>query len=506
MKAEVIVSSGDSLSVITTSHNGLSLQWDAGVYIKANLNTIEAVFRDINGFWAQLPMEKQDDIWGCYQLIHETLNGVGDFAKLQNRLSGLVKTLYEYHSLQDINKYVQLYTNIAYPVSLKEIYGPNDPKDRTYLRSDYVKLVNLAIALRPMVPIWGEYILRVRNQSGSNYKEYQAVGLLSKAYIISCEPMTQLRDYVTSSSQYATRSVSAIMGGLGSTELPEWLLAITLIRRVALGEVSAIDDKTNLVSNIYNFVTNTLTSLDRKFDGRINEKYRENDGAGDDDNASLAESYKIKQPVSDGDLIAIGVYCEDPHKLALQIDPSVSLDVLNSCLHSLDNMGEMEIKQHHITLTQWVTAVTLPPRGIPHLNKPTMLNVMAVTQAILWHWGFNDLACLATASTVEMKANYLLGAADSRAKISRALVEELALAYPHVPRPTNRERTVRQSNPGCKAVDLLCAEMVRSEWYIHAPQELINISSAGNNNRRMVIPADIKNQLAELVLKIAKRG
>lgn len=511
MRAEVEVSSGETLANIKLVHGGLELRWDASAFSKANITTADSVFREINSYWASLPADRQSEIWECYTLIHEAINTITDFARLQGSLTLLVKQLYELHPLSDIERHVRLYCNVRYPLNLKEQLDPDEKGDRTYLKSEYMDLVDLSVALRPMVPIWGDYIYRVKNQSGSNYKEYQAMMLLTRSNIMSTKTMLRFVDYIAALCRYNnnSNSASAIIGGLGTSELPEWMLAITVVRRLAVCEVNAVDDKSHLISNVHHFVINNLNGIDRKFEGHVNAKYQETGGA-DDDNASLAELYKIKQPVSDGDIISITSYCEDLYRIVPVVSKgTVTNEQLEACVKSIQvpSVREMEIRQFHLALAQWVLSSAISPRGVPHLSKPVILNMLAVVQSTLWSWGFYDLACLATASPVEMKdGTHFLGAELGRAKISKALLDRLIEIYPYTSRPSNRDKTPRQTNPGCKAVDIVCSDLCRHDWYIHAPQELVSLSSCGNSSRRMIVPADIKNQLAQLIIKLAERG
>lgn len=493
-----------SLSALRICHKGKCTTWDAGMYDRTSRGAGAAIFNEINAYWATLPANRQQAIWDVYEKIQETFETVFDSNKLHSTLVALTKELLEQHPLDEIDYWIKIRSNLKIPASMKEAYGPNDPRDRTYLRADYAGLMILAIALRPMVPVWGEYIRRIKDESGSNYKEYLALGLLARSGIIRSEPMLRLRRYIEASVGTDTVTLSSVIGGLGSAELPEWLLGLALTRPVVLVNISECDDRNNIISNIYRVVKNSIDTLNRKFSGAINEKRRVNDAV-DDDNSSLAENYKVKQEISDGDLVILSVYTEDTNAMALKVDPTVDLELVQLCQRELSRHGQLEINQHHLTLTQWSLKPAISARGIPSLNKPSLLRAMSVTQALLWHWGFIDLALLVAASPVLAQGEEMLGVVESRSRIPREHVARLMELYPYYQNIGGRQITERQQNPAVKAIELLTRTITRCDWDVIGPNRLLQLGKDSLTGKRMIAPADIKKQLADLIIFLAEK-
>lgn len=535
MKMELIQPGMVGQPVLQLSHRKETLIWDVGMYVprspeKALEFNSNRLFEEINAFWEYLPMEKQDALWSIYQYMHNVLETNYDIAAITTRLLAPVKQLYDIMTLDDIRHWRAFHSRIRIPGTLKDEYGPDDPPDRIYLRSHYIELVVLVIALRAMVPVWGAYINNTRDESGNMHKEYMAMHLLRHSSLVSDgsgdggefdihdikrqTPMQRLTVFVDGWVHHILErgpSATVILGGLGSTELPEWVLANTVIRKLAISEISATDDASNVITNVYNFISNALKSMDKKiggrFGGKVNEKNPPSSSAASEEaNASIVEMYKVKQKVTDGDLVALNVFTEQPEVMAVKVDPTLNLSKLAPCFIAVQVLENQPIYPHQTLLTQWVMAPALSARSIPLLSKPALLRAMCVTQALLWHWECFDLAVLVTATPLIPGAGEVSASLESRGpRIPKDLLEELQVKYPHYQQPRPKQSTARQVNVASKAIDGFCDMVVRSDWYLNAPIELVALSSRLPNSRKLIVPSDIRAQLANLILhRIAK--
>lgn len=513
MKLYVSEFSDQGLKAITLTHAGESMSWEARPYgrasriegSKAEVNpNDDLVFREINAFLDTLPGERQQRIWEAYQEIFELFEGRYDVMALQSRLQVIVKKIYDEIPYEELHTWASMSSMIRLPLNLKTEYGENDPVDLTYLRQDYFDLAVLAVAARPMVPIWGEFIARIKEDVDTTFKEYVAVKLLYRTYITSCEPYNRLRRYIEASISNKAKTsnlYSAMLSGLSSSNIPDWLLANTLVRRTSVVPIWSGSEGPNIITDVYQYVNNTLRSPGhRRFSGPISDKQvRKNENA--DQQESLAESYKIKQPVSDGDVRMANAYAQNPKDMALAIDPTLDPAKLDICLTGMSVMEAEEIQPHAITLTQWVIPSVMSMHYVPLLNKSALLNVMAVVQALLWHWEYYDLAALLTAREVPQSDEFV-SAQESRSKITNELMDVLLTIYPNPYPVKGKVVSPRQSNPGSRSVDALYALIAASDWYLNAPKELIHKADHVEGSRRMYVPADIRIQLARLLIHL----
>lgn len=509
MKIEVGENAGADISTISIIHGSERVEWSAAEYERGNDRSPEAVFRHINEFWAHLPKAQQDAIFDVYARIKEALDTVFDHNRLHVRLIGLVEELYKHMSLEDFARWITFNSDIKVPSVIKDSYGPTDSIDRTYLRSHYQGLILLALALRPMVPIWSEYISRIKALAGNNYKEYRASGLLSRAPVMHSPEMKTLRNYVESNANVIMDtsgegvSVASTLGGLGTAEMPDWLLALALVRRVAVGDLESDGEKGTIISNVHKYISSTIKSLDRRFKGKVRNKEQISDS--DDDNASIIENYKVKQDVSDGDLVALSIYTEKVNEIALRILPEINMDRLQICMNGLSRLSNKQIYPHQIALCQWVIHPVISARGVPFLNKPALLRIMGIVQAVLWHWGYPDLAALLGATPVVAESETMISGSEGRNRIPKELMDELVRLYPHYQQLSGKQQGERNLNVAGKAIDSLARDLTENEWQLTASKELLAELSGVSASGRMLAPPDIKIQLAKLITDIAKR-
>lgn len=505
---------------VKVTHGSESHEWDLSFYGNPNNATIDSVFDYVNRYFATLPTNRQSDIYDIYVKAKNYIRDIIDPNMLQMRLTKTVGELYKQIPFDEIRYWTAKHGNVRVPADIKDRYEDleisersqqsTNYKSRTYLRDDYLELANLAIILKPMIPIWAEYSKVLDKIPGAGtHREYQSMALLNKSHVIQSEPMEQLKQFVESAIPKGNKSsaMSAVLGGLGSSELPDWLMSMAIIRKLVIVELSSSDpndNRTNLVGVMYQHVNNSFKSIDRKFSGRITNKPKPSSGD-DEDNKSIIETYKIKQEISDGDLAVLSIYAENYSDMANRVDPTLPLEYVEVCI---DRMKQLDPR--HITVTpgqmillRWIIAPALPPNSIDNVNKAGLIMCLSVTQAALWHWGYIDLALMLTGTETRDNNGVLLGGVESRTRIPKEYVEEFMNYYPHYSERGSRERE-RQTNVTCRAIDTLTSDLVKSDWVVRAPSAIIQQSEFVDGSGTMTVPGDIKTQLSTLVLKLVK--
>lgn len=506
MQINITKGSGNSFVALDIVHRKEVLEWNVDTYKRSKTNDIQTVFSNINGYLKSLSEERQTEIFEVYRQIHEKLDSIHDSLALHLALQKKVKQLFSKVDFAELKKWVRMNGQVGAPEDLKEEYGEvelrNDLTRRlTYLRDDYYDLAIFSTLMKLAVPIFGEYIRRTAKEVSTKFKEHYAFSLLSKSNIIDTPAFKRLRDYVEAKalneerkkpSEY--RKNSAVLKGLGTEELPDWLLSRAIVRRVAIHE-EAIGG--NIVANVYCTIDQQFNGLDKTFNGRISEKRLYGNG-NEEENVSVAENYKVKQEISDGDLAVLSIHTEQMYDMAAHVDPTCDLDKVRICSNSTDRNSQLQIQQHHITLTQWVVSKAISPRGIPSLNKPALLKAMAVTQGLLWHWGFEELALLMTCEPV---GGASIAATTPTTRLDKRYVERFAELYPFYQPVSKSAHNIRNVNVACKAIDLLSHQLGQTDWSPNGPVELEQKFGV-NDVDHHVVSAEIRFMLADLILKL----
>lgn len=498
---------GTKFSKIAMEHDGQSIHWNLKYYDKQAALETEAVFSPINAYWATLPMVTQSDIFNVYLEMREAVDVIPDLTLLQQRMTQLVKELYKLMPYEDISTWAGLHAGIRIPPSITETYDELEISERqstdidyaamTYLRSDYVDMIKMAIAFKPMVPVWAEYAKALVVASG--FREYYAMAIMGGTELFSIDPMNRFRRYIEASSPSGGTALSAALGGLGSSEIPDWYISMVIIRKLALIDVST-SDSNNIVSIVYRYVIQVTKQMEKKFSGQILDKPKASGESGTDDDKSQVERYKVKQPISDGDLIKLSVFTENPINLAVRICPDIDHDRIAHCVESVRELEHVQPTEGQMTLLRWVLSPVLSPNALDNINKYSLLSCFAAGQAVLWHTGYINLALLLTANEMRASDGNLLGGVEFQGRISKELVSSFADMFPYYQVRGNKKE--RQTNVACKAVDALAREFVKCDWHVHAPNELSTSCSSVDDQGVMFVPSDIRIQLSKLIIDL----
>ena len=498
MEMNLVVESG--IQTIVMRHRGQVMRWDARPYKWGNPVENGQIFNPINDYWSRLPAERQDAIWACYIKVNQSFHTAAGLSELNAALTDDIAALYQQMPYDEFAYWLQFKSDYKVPTSmLSEMPASAITEDvqlRTYLRHDYVELLAMAVALRPMLPIWSEYLYTTKKDIPGTFKEHIAFGLIGRTYLVELDAMARLMTFIECSLAKIQQSSSAIIGGLGTAELPEWVRSGIVVKRVAVATLTPIDDKKHVVAEVYKYLNNAITTMDRKFSGHIKDK--EPHGSGnEEDNMSIAEIIKVKEEESIGDTVIIEAFAKQYLDMATALHPDIAIDRVSTCVQSaIETPIEIRDK-FHITVAQYVLARVLSPDGIEYLTEIEQKAILGLTQAILWHEEQYELAALITASPMETETVSVLSNADAKLPIDKVIVEQLMVKFPWYINEAGK-KSERQLNPALKVIDIIAKEVGSCDWILNCPQELIRRTTRGT--KRYTIQGDFKNHLGRLIL------
>lgn len=502
----------DSYAVIT-SDTGEKVAFDIKQYNTTGTTIGDDLFVEINAIFDLLKDDDRKEIFNLYKDIHEYIRLASRSDAIEMQLRERVGEIYEYLPWDFIYGWVKANRKIIYPDNLRESHDAHDQvKDKTYLRSDYFKLAVYAIWLRPMIPIWGQYIDLVFSESGAARKEYVAFRLLANTHVIYSPVLERLSAFVESMDGYEGLdriSTVAITGSLSSAETLQWILYTTVIRRVSCGQINADEPRGHLVSSVYNYLQQTINIYEKKFGNTIKPK---NDGGNAEDDKPVIDRIRSAQRESLGDMSIYPVYLENRRFVVEDIEPSITDEQFNLLEPTVFN--KVESFQKYIC--QFILSLVMSPLGIDLMVARRTMNglshadrnyiqvvhnpmhdALAICRVVLWYWGFKELSLLLTAR------RYVgddLNMGDGVERINKNTVEKLMEAYPH---SINKQANDRQRNVPYVAVTSIVKNIGLSSWDVDYPKELSDeVSEFLDAGGRMVVPSNIAEQLTELLLKI----
>ena len=512
-------SSNTRSRTVVVEHGDDAVYFDVNMchyYIKKAPKGVETLFEKLNEYLSSLDEQHQRQIFEQYRKIRSEIDEVLDHRMLHKRLTTSIAELIELLDYDRFITYMRRYVTIRVPDTIKDDYEELDISERssdykklTYLRDDYLDLVRFSIFIRSIMPIWSEYI-RLFNQR-SVFREYQAFNLLSKSSILKTRAYLGLKEYIDSTVEKkidelrkpSSRNslLSSVLSGMSESELPQWIISTTIIRRLVAIDLEPEDGRESVISKVYNYIDNQFSGMDRKFSGFINEKVKPGDND-DDDEKSLIETYKIKQDLSDGDLMVLSIYTEDPYAMAMRLKPDIDHWRLDRCLENIDKIHDINFSISQLSILRWVVSEILPPKSIENIRKRSLFSVVATAQAILWERGHYDLAKLLTSERTLNSFGGYHGGTDANRRIPKNYINELNEYYPINHKP-DQERA-KQANPAIRAIETITTDLTRSSWRVQAPSELLNLGTPVDHENVFDLPPDIRIRLADLILELAK--
>lgn len=503
-----IITEGYSNPQMLVEHESNNLLFDLSSYNKNHLIGENDVCSHINQFWAQLPQHKQEKIFGCYAKIRKIFEEVYDTASLCIAIMPIVKALFEEHDLNAIERWIAFFGDIVIPAKFDEIYTHSDEKpfsrDKTYTRPDYSKLVALTMALRIMVPIWGEFILRTRSETGTSFKEYYAYTLLAQTKINESPAVQKLITYINANLQTEKSINTIIVGGIGSEDYPTWVLSGLLVKRLSVGDIRGREINTNLVVTVHNdLLAKNNGNGGNSFGEPITKKVFESD-TDSDHGVSRIENFKLKAEHAIGDIAAIEFFMEKTIHAATILDRDVDIDLLHEFMQAAEALVNERIWPAQISLAQWVLAPILPPRAIYHLNKLITIRSLAIAQTYLWQRGHKKLAALITAAASDNRWTSQQTGIGSTARITREQLEELTRLFPYNRVSAKRKNTI-PPNVAMQAIDKVAEDFNARDWVITLPAKYAEEVTGSQTHRRYGCPHDIKIILAALAIEVGKR-
>lgn len=487
----------------------------------------ELVVSEINRYWETLPQNVHAKLFALYEEAYKAVEEIESSELLMLRLRSIVRSLSEAHEFEKLSQFTKVYGKVKLPPELQVQYGieaPNTPL--TYLRGEYVDLLTLSIQHRFCVPLWGAYMFRIKDETQAQFKELAALQLITTSHLVQSPAYKRLQlyisEYIRNSNPNDLKKMAILVNNLGTAQLPDWLLAQILIRRLSVAELVTTtmpDPAKSLVSDVYNYLRQRIERIDRTFTDQIRDKNPDgNASQSDEQRASTAEGYKIKEEQTVGTILAYSVYLMDLtvplYQVALKIEPTLPEETL-AVFHSRNRDNPLfDLADVQMTLIAWVIHKVVTARAVQSLEPAALRNACSIVQAVLWHWGFHELAILAGSKAVQLPGG-LTSMGAARQRITREQQELLAAHYPHYQQvktkggnklqlntPEGRLQAAIQNNVAIQAIHDIVDLFNLYAWKPDVPKEFLSAQPLQWCDAGLLVSSRICQDLANLVLKI----
>lgn len=524
MKFSVTNIQGAGFTSVAVTHGDEVLSWSTRTYSKVQLADPNRVFSEINGFLETLPEEIHEKMFASYGEINRLYRMGFEPQHLVTTLVHHIEEIYKCLPMNALRRWLLTIGNIYIPADIQDTITQDsryNKRGQTYLKSDYINLATVAMALQAMIPIWGEFIDQCTDQE--LYKENSVVGLIYRCELTNWpinevdsmgEPIAtvwdKLSDYIKYRVDDEPTSLARQWAGQSATDVRVFLQSRVLVRRLT---IIPLNDHSShsIVSNIFRYVMTNMSPAERSTSDRVAKKQPEGGSSMDDENkTSFIESHKTTGRISPGDIAMYNLEAMDYELLAETVDPTICKEKLRQCISCIDNISGIEIRPHQMLVAQWVMAKAFPSRAFYHISKLPVNYLLATTQALLWHWGFKDVAILMQVEPVmygEHGSTTQLTQARQGSRIANRFRPQLDELFPHMKlqkTPQNGSETPKPENMAGLAINN-CNHSIRgSNWVFHGPDQLFKEAGQVTHNRVLIVPQTIKHTLTEVVIHLAQ--
>lgn len=531
---------------------------------KKDFNLIVAM---INGYFASLPMATQDAIFDIYKEIETALEVTDATQELHEHMKSLVQDLYKLITYKDIEEYVLVggrkdNLEIQLP-ELKTKYDIDSPdNDRTYLLDDYVDLMCFSIALKPMLPIWGQYIETIAAEVGTIYKEDRAASLIDDTHLLNTKAYKRFSRYVHAYTTHSSGDIglAAVLGNMSSIGFPKYLLNLSMVRKLATSKLPLVGsplEAGSLIRECYSYIKSKVERPESVFRGLgyIRDKVPEYSDK-EDDNSSNLERFKMRERLDKGTIMGIKAMIDSPYDLLNRFDytaPHEYLEASLAWIHArpsvVSSPALVFLIQHvlsgfqiHRPLpaikatilealpntisypnTELIKTITFSSSMVHLMDLPRLLNLAAITQALLAHNGYYNLAALITSRSETTPGARLMG--SNFDPIEGPLVDKAIGLYSFLHLSTNERSTMLDlkreamrgsvdaakyntkliaKNPLVNTTHKTVQSWNKHSWTPEHPEYLegkVFFRTQRNEGQNKVLPPGIKNELFKMVLK-----
>lgn len=523
MEFKVTQVQGAGFTQVSVSHEGHVLEWSARAYSKVKLADPNRVFKELNGYMENVPPHIQSKIFNAYVEIHK-LFGLGFSPEmLSASLVHHIGEIYKHLPMNSLRRWLLTIGNLHIPNDIQDTINADsryNKREQTYLKADYINNATVALATQAMIPVWGEYMDQCTDQE--LYKENHVVALVANTEMANWPigekdtmgeeiptVFDKLAGYVKYCMQNEPLNLALVWAGLSSTNVRVLLHSKILVRRLT---IIPLNDPSShsIVANIFRYVMTNLKPAERSTADRVAKKLPEGVSGDDEDKTSFIESHKMKSRISPGDIEAYNLDAMDYELLAEEVDPTICKQKLKQCISCIPDVTNVEIRPHQILIAQWVMAKAFPSRAFYHVSKLPVNYLLATTQALLWHWGFKDVAILMQVEPLkhgEHNSAIQLSQTRQGSRIANRYRAQLDELYPHMKLqkvPQNGSETPKPENMAGLAINS-CNQSIRSSnWIYHGPRKLYDEAGQVTSNQVLILPQTIKHTITEVVLHLAQ--
>lgn len=437
-----------SKKFIIVEHGEVQLQWNFPPRTwNSEADTNAEAFDQLNLYFGLLDKQTQAGIFAEYENVHRLLKSTNiahvHCEDLIEAIRPCMKALFDYIDPGKFYNWVWTSLKPSIPLSASAIrFDPNTmpgTRERTYLLEDYKGLIPLSIVIRAACPVWFDFAAITKGQLSREHKDIYSYSLIEKSWPADSGAMQRLEEFVDHTVGADRNNPANILAGIATDDVVYWALSSLVINRLPIVDVMGYNTATPVVSALYNFVRHRVSTIGSS-QPAIKNKFAETSYASDENNQSYLEGFRNRIALTIGQESYGDYYLErqanivnalntvnstgrktklsEFHNLEVEyallnrVAPGIDMALVKDALQSSKVLHNLIITDQQITIAAWLFHPYSQVRTVGNLFKQRITTMLGLAQAVLLHYGKNELAMLVTAgyeSTGNQATTYTFG-------------------------------------------------------------------------------------------------
>lgn len=490
---------------LTVEHKGKILNFGEEKLGISDTWAAEDLYVEVNQYFQSLSPEDQEALYQTYAQAQEIFDTaiVADLAKeLTVPIANIVDNLCSIYRMRDFIPTL----GIVVPNKILDEFDAataRKHREQTYLKHEYAGLMCLMATLKCAYPIWNLYmkILDTSSKEQDIYLLLDTIRTIGATELFDSEELERLFDFteMVYRSKIGNNEDTSILEGMSADDSSTYVFASVIIEKLMRLPINIGDHNTHLITKIYHKIEQDCKSLPSKFRAKVIRR-EEVRNASEDSKINWLDIFTTKQKVPSSYYVLNSLYLEDYNNVWNLLDSTIPKELIEECLDGFVNLkGQPILGGHHKiplhqTLVQWILSDFIQVDTIPHIDRVSMLNAMAVSQAFLIH---NGLFAAARLFSIHPVSDEITN--TPMVHISKTLQAELS-KYCKFNHSTKASDTARLSNPFVVSIECLTSRLIEYQWRLMATESMRRTLRCAPGCRP--IDQDIKNELASMFLKL----
>lgn len=342
------------------------------------------IFNCINNYWMSQPHEKILLVESLYKEIYQIMTENTDILEINNLLYAAIAKLMDTFEWNSFKTWCKLHGGLNFEIGIKETMGENDSAETTYFTEDYENVLVFSVLLKAIVPIWGLYFNIMKTDLGPNHVLLSAVNLIRNNYTDVNPAFQKLESHVQLVSRDRIHFTGfSITSDIGSEEIPEFMMALTLWKKVCIFDGKA--HGRSIISDIYEMLKDKCKRINT---GGPTQKIVATESG---DELSIVDSYKIVARCSPAIPVLDAFYIKSKNFIK-HIDENLDAKEIRALRDSIPK--DLEILNFYIPILGMVINKVISIRDLYLVNYETYIDIIAISSCALKLKGFLTLSQL----------------------------------------------------------------------------------------------------------------